>query len=184
MHFIAPAPETAGFWSGTATEWLTSAGTVGATIVALFLGISAFLASKKDQKAREAQVRRDKAQVYCWAGSYVPASEKGGKAWIKNDTELPIHNMSVNIFTEKVQNRKHLNMGTSLILAPKETRTIDLDASYFDENLANPKVHIFVIFTDVDGFTWTRHPNGALTPFPYEKLQMPTPLDKGRPAPK
>jgi hypothetical protein len=67
------------------------------------------------------------------------------------------------------------------MLAPNETRSIDLDAKYFDEDLANPRVHIFVTFTDVNGHVWTRHPNGALTAFPWDRLLMPTPLDEGTP---
>ncbi|SDM02985.1 hypothetical protein SAMN04487916_12230 [Arthrobacter sp. ov407] len=77
-----------------------------------------------------------------------------------------------------------MNISTSFMLAPKETRSVRLDARNFPENLANPRVHIFVTFTDVDGFIWTRHPNGALTPFPWDNLQMPTPLDEGRTVPE
>jgi hypothetical protein len=171
-------PTPVDFWSANAADWLSGVGTVAATVVALGFGISALRTAQKDQKAREAEARRDLARVYCWAGVYVPAFEKGGK-----DTDLPIHNLAVNIFTEPLPNRKPFNLATTLMLAPKETRTIDLDAAYFDGELANPRVHIFVTFTDVDGFVWTRHPNGALTSFPWDCLQMPTPLDEGRPVP-
>jgi hypothetical protein len=183
MHPFTTPPEPVEFWSANAADWLSGVGTVAATIVALGFGISALKTAQKDKKDREAQARRDQARVYCWAGAYVPAFEKGGTAWVKNDTDLPIHHLTVNIFTEPLPNRKSLNMGTSFMLAPGETRSIDLDAAHFDGELANPRVHISVTFTDVDGFIWTRHPNGALTPFPWDKLQMPTPLDEGRPVP-
>lgn len=173
------------FWSANAADWLSGVGTVAATIVALVFGISAFRTAQKDKKVREVQAARDKARVYCWAGAFVPAFEKGGAAFVRNDTDLPIHHLTVSVFAESLAERKSLNMGTSFMLQPKETRKIVLEASQFEPEHANPRVHITVTFTDVDGFTWTRHPSGALTPFPYVgSLHMPTPLGEGRPFPE
>lgn len=174
------------FWSGTATDWLSAVGTVGATVVALAFGIGALRTAQNDRRERRNQELRERARVYCWAGTGIPAPQQGGRAWIRNDTDLPIHNVSINIFTEKVGDSTPLNMGFSMLLPPKETRTIDLEASLFDPSVANPKIHIAVTFTDVEGYTWTRHPNGALTsvPWPDGRLLMPTPLDEGRPAPE
>jgi hypothetical protein len=185
MRLFTQTPEPIDFWSANAADWLSGVGTVTATVVALGFGISALRTAQKDKKVREVQAARDKARVYCWAGAFVPAFEKGGAAFVRNDTDLPIHHLTVSIFAEPLAERKSLNMGTSFMLQPKEIREIKLEAAQFDAEHANPRVHITVTFTDVDGFTWTRHPSGALTPAPYAgSLQMPTPLDKGRPFPE
>jgi hypothetical protein len=97
----------------------------------------------------------------------------------KNDTDLPINHVAVNILSGPAPDKEPLSMATGLRLAPRETKTIEVEGKHLSPTLAYSQINAFITFTDVDGYAWTRHPNGALTPSPWDELQMPTRWIKG-----
>lgn len=158
-------------------------GTVGATAVALALAVGNMWARTKEKKKARAEDLKGRARVYAWALPMAPVKDHGGRVWIRNDTDLPIHSISYHAFTDKFRG-KALNFSGSLLLPPRETRTFDIPADVFVRlgaaEVSNPWIHILLIFTDVDGYRWARHPNGDLTGYPFEgKTRLPITIDKG-----